>query len=102
MESKILNTVLIEDADDKKDNNQNEEETGEDIFETIFNEIKENTKNENKEETKMEEKESNQQEAKKELKVSKDCKDLDDFVIVGDKDENKDDKEKNNSDVDDF
>ena len=42
MESKILNTVLIEDTDDKKESNQNEEDNGEDIFEKIFNEIKEN------------------------------------------------------------
>ena len=103
MESKVQNTILI---GDENDINPNENDNNEDIFETIFNEIKENFKIVDEEEKKQEElneiKEKEKNIEKEEEKKEKSNSDgMNDFVIVekpGEKKEN----DGNKSDENDF
>ena len=85
MESKIQSTIFIGDENDNK-NDENEE--GEDIFETIFNEMKENLKSVDEAEKKKEE--TNETNEKDDEKEKND--ELDDFVIIENTDEKKEDE----------
>ena len=67
MESKIQNTILIGDDKDNNENDNNEE--GEDIFETIFKEMKENLKSVGEEEKQKEESKESDEKKKKKKKL---------------------------------
>ena len=103
MENKVQNTILI---GDENENNLGDDANNEDIFETIFNEIKENFKSVDVEEKKQEDlKKIEEKEKDKEKNERKKSQDMIDFVIIEkpeDKPEDKKDIKGNKSDEDDF
>ena len=102
MENKIQNTILIGDEDENNQNKNNND----DIFETIYNEIKENFKSVDEEGLKnedlKEEKEKAEEKENQDNEIKTITEDINGFVLVEKPEEKQEDTKRKKSDENDF